>query len=66
MALLDVEHLRVDLRTHRGSAPAVRDLTEDIDWPLAFVGYGPVEVWDVKTAMIEDFVPMAQASKTTP
>ena len=49
-----------------GRAPAVRDLTEDIDWPLAFVGYGPVEVWDVKTAMIEDFVPMAQASKTTP
>ena len=26
MALLEVRHLRVDLRTHRGSAPAVRDV----------------------------------------
>ena len=27
MALLEVQHLRVDLRTHRGSAPAVRDVS---------------------------------------
>ena len=26
MALLDIQHLRVDLHTHRGSAPAVRDV----------------------------------------
>ena len=27
MALLEARHLRVDLRTHRGSAPAVRDMS---------------------------------------
>ena len=31
MALLDVEHLRVDLRTHRGSARAVRDLSFSLE-----------------------------------
>lgn len=49
-----------------GRAPAVRDLSEDLDWPLAFVGYGPVEITDVQTATIEEFVPIAEAPKQTP
>ena len=31
MPLLDVSHLRVDLRTHRGTAAAVRDMTFTLD-----------------------------------
>lgn len=40
-----------------GRAPAIRasELDEDIDFPLAFVAYSPVEIWDVETAMIEEF-----------
>jgi hypothetical protein len=49
-----------------GRAPAVRDLKEDLDWPLAYVGYGPLEISSVQTAAIEEFVPLAQAAPQTP
>ena len=40
-----------------GRAPALRidDIDEDIDYPLSFIAYSPVEVFDVETAPIEKF-----------
>ncbi|NOX58734.1 MAG: hypothetical protein GXP29_07750 [Planctomycetes bacterium] len=41
-----------------GRFPALRadQLNEDIDWPLALVAYGPVEVSDITVARFEEFV----------
>jgi len=41
-----------------GRAPAIRaeDINEDIDHPLALVAYSPVEVWDIRAGLIEEFV----------
>jgi hypothetical protein len=47
-----------------GRSPALRDLGEDLDWPLGFVGYGPIEISNVQTAMIGKFMPLA--AKGTP
>jgi len=49
-----------------GRAPALRDLKEDLDWPLGFAGYGPVEITNVRTATIETFQPLVAQTPTPP
>jgi hypothetical protein len=46
-----------------GRFPALRadQLNEDIDWPLAFVAYGALEVSDIKAARLEEFLLVAEA-----
>jgi tetratricopeptide (TPR) repeat protein len=46
-----------------GRAPALHGIDEDIDWPLAFVAHAPVEITDIRTGMIEEFLPLAKAGK---
>jgi hypothetical protein len=47
-----------------GRFPALRDIDEDIDWPLAFVAYAPIEISNVRTGMIREFLPLvAKASR---
>lgn len=43
-----------------GRAPAFdrAELNEDIDWPLALVGYDAVEVSDIQVTLIEKFEPL--------
>lgn len=41
-----------------GRYPALREIDEDIDWPLAFVAFGPLEISDVRTGMLHEFLPL--------
>lgn len=49
-----------------GRAPALRDIGEVIDWPLAFVAGGPLEIWEIKAARILEFLPAVAQAPPTP
>jgi tetratricopeptide (TPR) repeat protein len=48
-----------DVCTGRARAFRASDVDEDIDWPLAFVAYSPVEIYDVDAGMVKSFKPVA-------
>ncbi len=48
----------------RDRALLAAQIDEDIDWPLAFVGYAPVEVWDVETTMAKKLAPATAEEET--
>ena len=56
-----------DTCTGRSPAFDVKSIDEDVDWPLALVGYAPFEVYEIEAGMIEEdgFVKATVASAET-